>query len=217
MFERFSEANREVVVRAHEWAVVLKHPYIATEHLLLALCEDELAGGQALRRLGVTPDRVYLKVMEIADEGEEPIIGRIPFTPRAKKMLEYALREALSLGHNYIGTEHTAMALGRDLEHSIEGDLEQGPLQDLSALILHSWGLGYQVIKDESIKLISGPDGLRVRPLMPSRVRLRRGTVQVRGALNELQPSHELDTGGQSLWAQLEAFQREAVALGLLQ
>src|ERR1700744_5424047 len=94
LFERFTERARQVVVLAQEEARTLKHNYIGTEHILLGLLREE----EGL-------------VARIVGSGEEVTSGQIPFTPRAKKVLELALREALSLGHNYIGTEHILLGL----------------------------------------------------------------------------------------------------------
>jgi ATP-dependent Clp protease ATP-binding subunit ClpC len=115
VFQRFTERARQVVVIAQEEARGLTHPAIGTEHLLLALLveEDGLAG-RALGSLGVTADAVREQVARIVGSGEEPAAGQIPFTPRAKKVLELALREALALQHNYIGTEHILLGLVRD-------------------------------------------------------------------------------------------------------
>src|SRR4028118_2140761 len=107
MFERFTERARQVVVLAQEEARILKHNYIGTEHILLGLLrEEEGLAARVLESLDITVERVRAQVVRIVGSGEEVTSGQIPFTPRAKKVLELALREALSLGHNYIGTEH---------------------------------------------------------------------------------------------------------------
>src|SRR5213079_3426964 len=106
MFERFTERARQVVVLAQEEARTLKHNYIGTEHILLGLLrEEEGLAARVLESLDITVERVRAQVVRIVGSGEEVTSGQIPFTPRAKKVLELALREALSLGHNYIGTE----------------------------------------------------------------------------------------------------------------
>src|ERR1700736_5336016 len=107
MFERFTEEARQVVVLAQEESRTLRHNYIGTEHILLGLLrvEDELAS-PALASLCVTVEEVRSQVVQIVGSGDEVTSGQIPFTPRAKKVLELALREALSLGHNFIGPEH---------------------------------------------------------------------------------------------------------------
>ncbi len=117
MFERFTERARQVVVLAQEEARGLKHNYIGTEHLLLGLLrEEEGIAAQVLITLEVTLDEVRIQVAQIVGTGDEAAAGQIPFTPRAKKVLELALREALSLGHNYIGTEHILLGLIKENE-----------------------------------------------------------------------------------------------------
>src|SRR2546423_1637683 len=114
MFERFTERARQVVVLAQEEARILKHNYIGTEHILLGLLrEEEGLAARVLESLDITVERVRAQVVRIVGSGEEVTSGQIPFTPRAKKVLELALREALSLGHNYIGTEHILLGLVR--------------------------------------------------------------------------------------------------------
>jgi len=117
MFERFTERARQVVVLAQEEARSLKHNYIGTEHLLLGLLrEEEGIAAQVLVTLDVNLDEVRMQVAQIVGMGDEVAAGQIPFTPRAKKVLELALREALSLGHNYIGTEHILLGLIKENE-----------------------------------------------------------------------------------------------------
>src|SRR5437870_1371817 len=112
MFERFTERARQVVVLAQEEARTLKHNYIGTEHILLGLLrEEEGLAARVLESLDITVERVRAQVVRIVGSGEEVTSGQIPFTPRAKKVLELALREALSLGHNYSGTEHILLGL----------------------------------------------------------------------------------------------------------
>jgi len=117
VFERFTQQARQVVVLAQEEARTLRHDYIGTEHILLGLVrEDEGNAAHVLGGLGITVDRVRGQVVRIVGSGEEAASGQIPFTPRAKKVLELSLREALSLGHNYIDTEHLLLALVRENE-----------------------------------------------------------------------------------------------------
>ena len=117
MFERFTERARQVVVLAQEEARTLKHNYIGTEHILLGLLrEEEGLAARVLESLDITVERVRAQVVRIVGSGEEVTSGQIPFTPRAKKVLELALREALRLGHNYIGTEHILLGLVRENE-----------------------------------------------------------------------------------------------------
>jgi ATP-dependent Clp protease ATP-binding subunit ClpA len=117
VFERFTERARQVVVLAQDEARVLKHGYIGTEHLLLGLLrEEEGVAAQVLRELGITLEEIRAQVARIVGQGAEVTTGQIPFAPRAKKVLELALREALHLGHNYIGTEHILLGLAREDE-----------------------------------------------------------------------------------------------------
>ena len=115
MFERFTERARQVVVLAQDEARALKHNYIGTEHILLGLLrEEEGLAARVLESLDITVEEVRAQVARIVGQGDEVTTGQIPFTPRAKKVLELALREALSLGHNYIGTEHILLGLVRE-------------------------------------------------------------------------------------------------------
>jgi len=117
MFERFTDRARRVVVLAQEEAKMLNHNYIGTEHILLGLIhEGEGVAARALESLGISLEAVRSEVVEIVGHGEEAPTGHIPFTPRAKKVLELSLREALGLGHNYIGTEHILLGLIREGE-----------------------------------------------------------------------------------------------------
>ena len=117
MFERFTDRARRVVVLAQEEARLLNHNYIGTEHILLGLIhEGEGVAAKALESLGISLEAVRAQVEEIIGQGQTAPTGHIPFTPRAKKVLELSLREALQLGHNYIGTEHILLGLIREGE-----------------------------------------------------------------------------------------------------
>jgi ATP-dependent Clp protease ATP-binding subunit ClpC len=117
VFERFTEPARQVVVLAQDEARALRHNYIGTEHILLGLLrEREGLGALALESLDVKLEDVRAQVGRIVGQGDEATIGQIPFTPRAKKVLELSLREALSLGHDYIGTEHLLLGIVRENE-----------------------------------------------------------------------------------------------------
>jgi ATP-dependent Clp protease ATP-binding subunit ClpC len=109
MFERFTQPSRRVVVLAQEEARMLSHDYVGTEHILLALIHE--GGGvaaQALQSLGITEEAARQQVEEVVSPGQPgPQRGHLPFTPRAKKTLQLSMREAIALGHAYIGTEHT--------------------------------------------------------------------------------------------------------------
>ena len=112
MFERFTDRARRVVVLAQEEARLLNHSYIGTEHILLGLIhEGEGVAAKALESLGISLEAVRSQVEEMIGQGGSSPSGHIPFTPRAKKVLELSLREALQLGHNYIGTEHILLGL----------------------------------------------------------------------------------------------------------
>jgi ATP-dependent Clp protease ATP-binding subunit ClpC len=115
MFERFTDRARNVVVLAQQEARLLKHNYIGTEHILLGLVrESDGLAAKALEALGIGLDAVREQVEEIIGRGQKSPSGHIPFTPRAKKVLELSLREALQFGHNYIGTEHILLGLIRE-------------------------------------------------------------------------------------------------------
>jgi len=115
VFERFTERARQVVVLAQDEARALKHNYIGTEHLLLGLLrEEEGLGARTLENLGIVIEPVRAQVARIVGLGDEAATGQIPFTPRAKRVLELALREGLALGHNHIGTEHLLLGLARE-------------------------------------------------------------------------------------------------------
>src|SRR6059036_551484 len=149
MFERFTERARQVVVLAQEEARILKHNYIGTEHILLGLLrEEEGLAARVLESLDITVERVRSQVVRIVGSGEEVTSGQIPFTPRAKKVLELALREALSLGHNYIGTEHILLGLVRENE-------------GVAARILLDFDADSDKIRNEVIRMLSGPGGRR--------------------------------------------------------
>ena len=145
MFERFTERARQVVVLAQEEARALKHNYIGTEHLLLGLLrEEEGVAARVLDGLEVSVEEVRAAVVRIVGSGEESPQGQIPFTPRAKKVLELALREALSLGHNYIGTEHILLGLVREDE-------------GVAARILLDLDAEPEKIRNEVMRTLSGP------------------------------------------------------------
>ena len=116
MFERFTEPARQVVVLAQDEARTLRHNYIGTEHLLLGLLREDGAAARALDEFDVTFEEVQAQVARIIGQGDEVTTGQIPFTPRAKKVLELSLREALDSGDNYIGPEHILLGLLREGE-----------------------------------------------------------------------------------------------------
>ena len=171
MFERFTDRARRVIVLAQEEARLLNHNYIGTEHLLLGLLHD--GGGtaaSALESLGVTLDAAREQVREMIGEGKQPQQGHIPFTPRAKKVLELSLREALSLGDDHIGTEHLLLGLLAEAD-------------GVGAQIVARLGASLRAVRDKVIELCgaepdqaaagvgSWPRGASVRGVALSEVR----------------------------------------------
>jgi ATP-dependent Clp protease ATP-binding subunit ClpC len=178
MFERFTERARQVVVLAQEEARTLKHNYIGTEHILLGLLrEEEGLAARVLESLDITVERVRGQVVRIVGSGEEVTSGQIPFTPRAKKVLELALREALSLGHNYIGTEHILLGLVRENE-------------GVAARILLDFDADSEKIRNEVIRMLSGPSGRRGGPA---------GVAGAAGVADAKKSSKLLDQFGRNL------------------
>src|SRR5256885_4759977 len=149
MFERFTDRARRVVVLAQEEARMLNHNYIGTEHILLGLIhEGEGVGAKALESLGISLEAVRQQVEEIIGQGQQAPSGHIPFTPRAKKVLELSLREALQLGHNYIGTEHILLGLIREGE-------------GVAAQVLVKLGADLSRVRQQVIQLLSGYAGAK--------------------------------------------------------
>src|SRR5215211_276019 len=147
MFERFTDRARRVVVLAQEEARLLNHSYIGTEHILLGLIhEGEGVAAKALESLSISLEAVRNQVEEIIGQGGSSPSGHIPFTPRAKKVLELSLREALQLGHNYIGTEHILLGLIREGE-------------GVAAQVLVKLGADLSRVRQQVIQLLSGYAG----------------------------------------------------------
>jgi ATP-dependent Clp protease ATP-binding subunit ClpC len=147
MFERFTDRARRVVVLAQEEARMLNHNYIGTEHILLGLIhEGEGVAAKALESLGISLEAVRSQVEEIIGQGQAAPTGHIPFTPRAKKVLELSLREALQLGHNYIGTEHILLGLIREGE-------------GVAAQVLQKLGAEFERVRQVVIELLDGYSG----------------------------------------------------------
>ena len=147
MFERFTDRARRVVVLAQEEARLLNHNYIGTEHILLGLIhEGEGVAARGIESLGISLDSVRSQVVEIIGQGQQSPSGHIPFTPRAKKVLELSLREALQLGHNYIGTEHILLGLIREGE-------------GVAAQVLQKLGADLPKVRQTVIQLLSGVSG----------------------------------------------------------
>jgi Clp amino terminal domain, pathogenicity island component len=168
MFERFTERARRVVVFAQEEARELNHSYIGTEHLLLGLMRDAgSVAAQALHELEISQDAVRERVTEIIGRGQQAPSGHIPFTPRAKKVLELSLREALQLNHNYIGTEHILLGLVREGE-------------GVAAQVLIKLGGSLSRVRDKVIEL--APPGSSEGPELSGQLRQSR----LRGPLDEL-------------------------------
>ena len=152
MFERFTDRARRVVVLAQEEARLLNHSYIGTEHILLGLIhEGEGVAAKALESLGISLEAVRSQVEEMIGQGGTSPSGHIPFTPRAKKVLELSLREALQLGHNYIGTEHILLGLIREGE-------------GVAAQVLIKLGADLSRVRQQVIQLLSGYQGSGGRP-----------------------------------------------------
>jgi ATP-dependent Clp protease ATP-binding subunit ClpC len=144
MFERFTDRARRVVVLAQEEARLLNHNYIGTEHLLLGLIhEGQGVAATSLESLGISLEAVRGQVEEIIGQGQSAPTGHIPFTPRAKKVLELSLREAKQLGHNYIGTEHILLGLIREGE-------------GVAAQVLVKLGAGLDRVRQQVIHVLSG-------------------------------------------------------------
>src|SRR5829696_8113760 len=171
MFERFTDRARRVVVLAQEEARLLNHNYIGTEHILLGLIhEGEGVAAKALESLGISLEAVRQQVEEIIGQGGSSPSGHIPFTPRAKKVLELSLREALQLGHNYIGTEHILLGLIREGE-------------GVAAQVLVKLGADLSRVRQQVIQLLSGYSG-------PNQPEKTGGPAS--GASGEQQPSGSL-------------------------
>src|SRR6476619_904261 len=147
MFERFTDRARRVVVLAQEEARMLNHNYIGTEHIQIGLIhEGEGVDAKALESLGTALEGVRAQVEEIIGQGQQSPSGHIAFTPRAKKVLELSLREALQLGHNYIGTEHILLGLIREGE-------------GVAAQVLVKLGADLNRVRQQVIQLLSGYQG----------------------------------------------------------
>ncbi len=156
MFERFTDRARRVVVLAQEEARLLNHNYIGTEHILLGLIhEGEGVAAKALESLSISLEGVREQVQDIIGQGSSSPSGHIPFTPRAKKVLELSLREALQLGHNYIGTEHILLGLIREGE-------------GVAAQVLVKLGADLSRVRQQVIQLLSGYSGPSSQGTPPS-------------------------------------------------
>jgi ATP-dependent Clp protease ATP-binding subunit ClpC len=171
MFERFTERARQTVVYAQVEARDLRHNYIGTEHLLLGLLrEEEGLAARVLWSLDITVQGVRAQVARIIGQGDEVTDGQIPFTPRAKKVLELALREAVALGHNYIGTEHILLGLVREDE-------------GVGARILLHFGADADRVRAETRRLLGGAAVFGVDDPPPVRFDHARAIVRANVAL----------------------------------
>jgi hypothetical protein len=172
MFERFTDRARRVVVLAQEESRLLNHNYIGTEHILLGLVhEGEGVAALALTGLGISLEDVRARVEEIIGPGKAAPTGHIPFTPRAKKVLELSLREALALGHNYIGTEHILLGLVR------EG-------QGVAAQVLVELGGGdLDQVRQQVVQLLAGSAAAQAEQVagMSPRISQRQALAMVAG------------------------------------
>jgi ATP-dependent Clp protease ATP-binding subunit ClpA len=199
MFERFTNRARHVVVLSQEEARLLSHNYIGTEHILLGLLgEPESIGGQVLAGFGLTLDGVRREVVEKIGRGKSKPAGHIPFTPRAKKTLELSLREALSIKHNYIGTEHILLGLIREGEgvaaqilrdHADLLEIRAAVLNAVSATVPGEEGEGSEetnaVLRWLRQRLSRHGASLPFRPDVPAADQTTRGTPAVEAALRQ--------------------------------
>jgi ATP-dependent Clp protease ATP-binding subunit ClpA len=171
VFERFTERARQVVVLAQEEARTLRHNYIGTEHILLGLLrEEEGMAARVLESLGITVQRVRGQVVRIVGSGEEVTTGQIPFTLRAKKVLELALRESLSLGHNDIGTEHILLGLisendGVAFRTRPDPDSDPEEREGVAVRILRDCDADAERVRNEVIRMLSSPEARAERAL----------------------------------------------------
>jgi Clp amino terminal domain, pathogenicity island component len=171
MFERFTDRARRVVVLAQEEARHLDHNYIGTEHILLGLIhEREGVAARALTALDISLESVRAQVEEIIGRGDQAPTGHIPFTPRAKKVLELSLREALGLSHNYIGTEHILLGLIREGE-------------GVAAQVLVKLGGSLDRVRQQVIQLLAGASQLQAEQVagMPTRITQQQAMAMVAG------------------------------------
>ena len=144
MFERFTERARRAIVFAQEEAKALKQNHVGTEHLLLGVIrENESIAARVLENLGISLEDTRERIEEEVEMGSTESIGHIPFTPRAKKVLELSLREALKLGHNDIGTEHSLLGLIKEKE-------------GIAAKILEESGASFESVQEQTVQLLSG-------------------------------------------------------------
>jgi ATP-dependent Clp protease ATP-binding subunit ClpC len=173
MFERFTDRARRVVVLAQQEARDLDHNYIGTEHILLALIDEgEGVAAKALTAMGISQDTARQRIEELIGRGQGASAGHIPFTPRAKKVLELSLREALQLGHHYIGTEHILLGVIR------EGD-------GVGARVLVDLGANLDRTRQQVIQILTGRMPEEGAPAAAAKLRERLDSVAARLAVIE--------------------------------
>jgi ATP-dependent Clp protease ATP-binding subunit ClpA len=173
MFERFTDRARQAVDLAHDEARRLNHSYIGTEHILLGLIhEGEGVAAQALESLGISLDAVRQQVEQIIGVGQQEPQEQIPYTPRAKKVLELSLREAKALGHHYIGTEHILLGLIRE-GHGV------------AAQVLTELGADLNLVRQQVIRLLHGYQGPQSQT-MPAGARFGQSRWKMRGRQGEI-------------------------------
>jgi hypothetical protein len=169
MFERFTDRAWRVVVLAQEEARLLNHNYIGTEHILLGLVHEEQGvAARALTELGISLEAVRAQVVEIIGMGQRAPTGHIPFTPRAKKVLELSLREALQFGHDYIGTEHILLGMIREGE-------------GVAAQVLVKLGASQDRVRRQVVQLLSGYADVEQESLGQVRLAQRAAEAMVAG------------------------------------
>jgi len=185
MFERFTDQARRIVVLAQEEARMLSHSYIGTEHVLLALIHEGTGkAATALESLGIAEEAARQQAEEIVGRGQDdPPRGQILFTPRAKKALELSLREALQLGHNYIGTEHILLGLIREGE----GGTRSPAIQVLNSLGVDPNRVRQQVIRLVSASRVEDETGVRLAPTGDGKRKERKLPSELRDRLNAIE------------------------------
>jgi ATP-dependent Clp protease ATP-binding subunit ClpA len=197
VFERFTERARQVVVLAQDEARSFVHNYIGTEHLLLGLLrEEEGLAAHVLQALEVSLEEVRAEVERIIGSGEELATGQIPFTPRAKKVLELALREALQLGHNYIGTEHLLLGLVREGE-------------GVAMRILLAFDVDAEKVRNEVVRALGGPAVARFEHVAPLAPDLQEEIERVRAGKEAALDAQDLEKA-----ASLRVRERNLLRLG---
>jgi Clp amino terminal domain, pathogenicity island component len=197
VFERFTERARQVVVLAQDEARAFRHNYIGTEHLLLGLLrEGEGLAARVLTALDITLEEVRAEVARIIGSGDEVATGQIPFTPRGKKVLELALREALALGHNHIGAEHILLGLVREGE-------------GVAMRILLGFDADADKIRNEVIRVLAGPPGVPFEHVVPLPPDLQEEVERVRAEKEAALEAQEFEKA-----ASLRARERNLRRLG---